>query len=107
MGEEKQNKTKPENSHNLRKLAAVANISLSENLNMTLDLLTDILFWRGRYPAPLTEDFWNKYHDEVLENSLLRSPTGGVRANPNVFPSQKVCSEIWDECLRQYEHSPT
>lgn len=93
----------PVRNHRLRQLADAAEISVSEDHSKTLDVLTHILFWRGRYPAPLDEEFWNEFHDKVLEDSLDRSQSGHTRTNLDIFPSRKVCLLIWDDCLRQYE----
>jgi len=75
--------------HNLLDLANDAEISFSDNQKKTLEFMSEILIWRGRYPTPTKAGRWNNFQDIVLEKHIIRERNGNVgvtRANPETFP---------------------
>ncbi len=86
-------------THKLSKLAFTAGITFTPNQEATLELLAEVLRWRGRYPIPLYEEDWDHYHDVVFEKHIIRETEGSIRrirANPETFPSAKNYEVIWN-----------
>jgi HEPN domain-containing protein len=76
--------------HNLLDLAEDAEISFSDNQKKTLEFMSEILIWKGRYPTPTKAGIWNNFQDNVFEKHIIRERYGNVgvtRANPETFPS--------------------
>jgi hypothetical protein len=47
--------------HNLLDLAKDAAISFSDNQKKTLEFMSEILMWKGRYPVPTHAGRWNHF----------------------------------------------
>lgn len=95
-------------THSIKVLAKDADIELNDNQICTLDLLTDIIMWLGRYPAPKTEEQWDKFHDTDFEKHIIRSKTGNTTrtmAHPERFPNLDNYMKIWEVCLTKYKES--
>lgn len=45
--------------HNLLDLARDADVGYSSNQRATLELMTEVLKWSGRYPVPTREEAWD------------------------------------------------
>jgi HEPN domain-containing protein len=76
--------------HNLLKLAKAAEVSFSDNQKNTLEFMSEILIWNGRYPTPTKAGTWNDFQDVVLQKHIIREMIGNagvIRANPETFPS--------------------
>lgn len=92
-------------THRLRDLSAAAKVTLDADQKITLDLLTEILIWQGRYPVPLASEDWDSFHDGVWEKILVRSRSANrflTRAHPKRFPSLDNYINIWDACRTRY-----
>jgi HEPN domain-containing protein len=88
-------------THKLKGLAKDAEIEISENQKMTLELLSEVLEWRGRYPVPTKEEKWDNYHDNIYEKHKIRTRKGNVgitRSNPETFPNLENYLKIWEIC---------
>lgn len=93
-------------THTLRALADNADIELNDDQKHTLDLLTAIFTWVGRYPAPKLETEWDQFHDAVFEKHIIRSKIGNTNksmANPKTYPSMANYMAIWEICLTKYK----
>lgn len=91
----------PKLTHNLNDLAKDAEIKFSENQKMTLELLSEVLRWRGRYPVPTNEGQWDDYHDKIYEKHKIRTRRGNIgvtRSNPETFPNLENYMKIWEIC---------
>ncbi|MGD0022023.1 MAG: HEPN domain-containing protein [Smithellaceae bacterium] len=91
--------------HSLRELSAKADIELDEDQKFTLDLLTEIILWLGRYPAPKSGAQWDNYHDNIFEKHIVRSQSGTTHttlANQKRLPSMENYTRIWEICLVKY-----
>ena len=85
--------------HNLLDLANLAEISFSDSQKKTLELMSEILLWKGRYPTPTNAGRWNNFQDNVLEKHIIRERNGNVgvtRANPETFPSPENYEVLWN-----------
>jgi hypothetical protein len=92
--------------HNLHLLCSRANVSLSDNQKLTLELLTETLIWAGRYPIPKTEDQWNNYNDLKLEKHVIRGASENVYrviANRETFPTLENYLKIWEVCVGEFQ----
>jgi len=92
-------------THELLGLARDAGVAFSNNQEATLDWLSEILKWSGRYPVPNNEKAWDHYFDNVQERHIVREREGNVgitRANPETFPSVKNCEKLWDLANRKW-----
>jgi HEPN domain-containing protein len=88
--------------HDLRKLAENTTIAFTKDQLHTLDHLSAIIVWRGRYPTPKATKQWDHYYDQVAENTLARSKSGAARPDPKRFPNIENYLKIWDACLNEY-----
>lgn len=92
--------------HELVHLCERANIGLSKNQKITLELLTETIVWAGRYPGPKTNERWNEYHDRIVEKHIVRSNEGNVykvMANRETFPDWNNYQKIWCDCVAEFE----
>jgi HEPN domain-containing protein len=97
------------NGHDLLLLSERANITLSGNQRLTLELFTETIIWSGRYPAPNTERKWDDYQDRILESHIVRSTVGNVSsamANRDTFPNWENYLKIWAICLAEFQSIP-
>jgi len=58
---------KLQKTHELLRLARDAGVAFSNNQEATLEWLSEILKWSGRYPVPNKEEDWDHYFDNVQE----------------------------------------
>lgn len=80
-------------THNLLKLAEVANIAplLTSDQKATLAVFSEAVFWEGKYPVPKGEDEYSK--NSKLWNRMRRPVSGQTgkliitEANPDTWPS--------------------
>lgn len=95
-----------QNTHELRGLARDAGVAFTRNQEATLELLGEILKWRGRYPVPNKEKDWDHYYDVIHERHVIREREGNVgivRANPETFPSVKNYEVLWNLANRKWD----
>jgi hypothetical protein len=93
-------------THDLPRLARDAEVAYSKEQEATLELLSEVLKWSGRYPVPTNEKAWDHYHDNVFERHVIREREGGVgttRANPETFPSVNNYEKLWDLANRKWD----
>lgn len=84
-------------THELLGLARNTGVAFSNNQEATLEWLSEILKWSGRYPVPNKEGDWDHYFDSVQERHVIRERVenvGIVRANPETFPSVEICEKL-------------
>ena len=92
-------------THELSNLASMAGVAFTENQGATLELLTAMLKWSGRYPIPNREANWDDYHDRILKKHIITEQDGNitrVRANPETFPSIDAYEALWDIANRRW-----
>jgi HEPN domain-containing protein len=92
-------------THELRRLGLNAGVAFSNNQEATLEWLSEIVKWSGRYPVPNSEQAWNHYYDDVHERLVVRERNrnaGITRANPETFPSIKNYEKLWDLADRKW-----
>lgn len=92
--------------HDLVSLCAKADVNLSDNQKITLELLSETIVWAGRYPAPKTEKRWNEYQDVIFEKHVIRSSTENrfsLMANRDTFPDWENYLKIWNVCVAEFE----
>jgi HEPN domain-containing protein len=113
------NKSEIRFEHNLLDLAKAAEISFSENQKKTLEFMTEILIWKGRYPTPTNAGRLNNFQNNILEKHIIRERNGNVgvtRANPETFPSPNnydvyemlwnIANQKWSELQMNKQGSP-
>jgi len=92
-------------THELLGLARDAGVAFSKDQEATLEWLSEILKWSGRYPVPNKEEDWEHYFDDVQEKHIIREREGNVgrvRANQETFPSVKNYEKLWDLANRKW-----
>jgi HEPN domain-containing protein len=92
--------------HDLRTLLDQAGLSLSEDKCHTLDLLSEIHIWRGRYPTPNKDHQFARFYEEILEQHIVRTRSGSVSsvlADQSRFPTLKNYNALWEILLNAYE----
>lgn len=87
-----------EKNHNLNSLYTLTDIELTEDQKCTLELLSEIIIWSGRYPVPKSEGVWDNYHDNIQEKHIVRKHEGNttlVMANRSRFPNLENYLTLW------------
>lgn len=88
------------NRHDLRDLAKTAGISFSDNQRTTLEMLSEVLIWRGRYPTPTKESSWDHYYSQVEKKHLKIERSGNTwrtLANRETFPTLQNYEKLWNQ----------
>jgi len=95
-------------NHNLIQLSKDSGVNLTKDQECTLELLSEIIIWNGRYPIPKKEEQWDNYHDVILEKHIIRERDGNTfrtLAHRGRFPSIENYKKIWDACEIEYKKS--
>ncbi|WP_187992879.1 HEPN domain-containing protein [Vibrio harveyi] len=86
------------NIHKLPVLAEELELPISNEQSDTLELLSEIIIWSGRYPVPSKGSFWDTYHDVIQKKHIIRE--GNItKPCPDRFPSLDNVSKIWKICI--------
>ena len=97
-----------EANHRLNDLCNMIGLKITENQKCTLDFLSEVVIWSGRYPVPKKEGQWNNYHDVVLEKVIVREREGSVHktlADSDRFPTVENFLDLWRLCEAEYKSS--
>lgn len=95
-----------EANHRLNDLCALVELKITNNQECTLELLSELILWSGRYPVPKKEGQWNNYHDVVQEKHIVREIEGNVHrtiANRDRFPTLNNFLNLWGLCETEYK----
>lgn len=94
-----------EPNHRLNDLCKLIGINITNDQECTLELLSEIIVWSGRYPVPKKEGHWNNYHDVIQEKHIVREhdgKVGKVIANRERFPTLRNYLLLWSMCEQEY-----
>jgi HEPN domain-containing protein len=94
-----------ETTHRLNELCKLIGLHISNDQECTLELLSEIIVWGGRYPVPKKEGQWSNYHDVVQEKHIVRKREGNVGStlvNRDRFPTLNNFLTIWSICEAEY-----
>lgn len=93
-------------SHRLNDLANDAGFKATDAQRRLLDVMTEYVYWMGRYPAPKSrEEFENTR--KILDRQRMRSPSGfGTTADPDASFSLENYSRLWDAIHLFYSGIP-
>jgi HEPN domain-containing protein len=97
-----------ETNHRLGDLCKLVGMQLSKDQEATMELLSEIIVWSGRYPIPKKEGQWDNYYDVILERHIVREQEGNVSrviANKARFPTLQNYLALWAICESLYESS--
>lgn len=97
-----------ETNHRLVDLCKLVGIQLSKDQEATMELLSEIILWSGKYPIPKKEGQWDNYYDVILEKHIVREQEGNVSrviANRARFPTLQNYLALWAMCESLYESS--
>ena len=97
-----------EANHRLNDLCTLVGLNITKDQEFTLELLSELIIWSGRYPVPKKEGQWNNYHDVVQEKHIVRKSEGNVHrtlANRDRFPSIENFLTLWKLCESEYKSS--
>lgn len=92
-------------THRLQDLNDEAGITIEQDQEATLELLSELLIWLGRYPVPKNEGQWNNFHDVLLPKHKVMEQNGTVGRvikNENTFPTLKNYLAIWSLYESEY-----
>ena len=92
-------------NHKLNDLSKNAGVNFTKDQERTLELLSEIIIWSGRYPTPKSERHWDNYHDVVLKKHIVQEKAGNtvkVYAHKKRFPSLQNYLLIWDACEKEF-----
>ena len=93
-------------NHNLVQLSKDSGVNLTEDQECTLELLTEIIIWSGRYPIPKKEGQWDNYHDVIIEKHIVREKDGNTHrtfVHRGRFPLIENYKRIWNTCELEYK----
>ena len=94
-----------ETNHRLNDLCDLVDTKITNDQKCTLELLSELIVWSGRYPVPKKQGQWNNYHDVIQEKHILREREGNVGkviANKNRFPTLQNYLALWDIYEQEY-----
>ena len=97
-----------ETNHRLNDLCTLVGLKITKNQECTLEFLSELIVWSGRYPVPKKEGQWNNYHDVVQEKHIVRERegnTGRTLANRERFPTVENFLTLWQICETEYKSS--
>ena len=97
-----------ETNHRLNDLCTLSGLNITTDQKCTLELLSELVVWGGRYPVPKKEGQWNNYHDVVQEKHIVREREGNVGrtlANRERFPSVENFLNLWGVFETEYKLS--
>lgn len=92
-------------THRLKELSDEAGIKVEQNQEITLELLSELLIWLGRYPIPKNEGQWNNFHDVLLPKHKVteqEGTTGRVIKDEKTFPTLNNYLAIWSRFESKY-----
>jgi HEPN domain-containing protein len=95
-------------NHRLNELCQLVGINVSNDQKCTLELLSELIVWSGRYPAPKSAGQWDNYHDVVQEKHIVRKHEGNawlVIANRERFPTLDNFKGLWNIFEKEYVSS--
>lgn len=95
-----------ESNHRLNDLCSLVGLKINKDQECTLELLSELIIWSGRYPVPKKEGQWNNYHDVVHEKHVVRESEGSVHrtlANRDRFPTVENFLTLWELCETEYK----
>lgn len=90
-----------EKIHVLRTLCEAAGVQLKDHQKDTLDFLSEIITWLGRYPVPKKNSSWDYFHDNIFERQIDRS-TGQALAKRDRIANMENYRKIWSVCQNSY-----
>ena len=86
-------------SHNLNQLARDARITYTTEQQKPLQILSEAIFWDGRYPVPKEEKHWDELADLKWETLYDRKPLSEsstlVVYSPNDKLNWESLQELW------------
>jgi HEPN domain-containing protein len=97
-----------ETNHRLNDLCKLIGVKITNDQECTLELLSELVVWSGRYPIPKNEGQWNNYHDVVQEKHILHEREGKVGkifANRDRFPTLQNYLALWGIFEQEYSAS--
>lgn len=92
--------------HDLLVLCELAELIVSDDQRLTLELMTQELIWLARYPTPKRPEKFDQFHDEILEKHIIRGQVGNVsstQANPKTFPTFENYKRIWTVSIETFQ----
>ena len=93
-------------NHRLNDVSSLVGLKITKNQEYTLELLSELIVWIGRYPVPKKEGQWNNYHDVVQEKHIVRERDGNVYktlSNKERFPTVENFLTLWGICQTEYK----
>lgn len=94
-----------EANHRLNDLAHLIGLKFTKDQECTLELLSELIIWSGRYPIPKKEGQWDNYLDMVQEKHVIRKREGNVGstlANRKRFPTVGNFLVLWNIVESEY-----
>ena len=94
-----------ETNHRLNDLCDLIDIKITDDQKCTLELLSEVILWSGKYPVPKKEGQWNNYHDVIQEKHIIcerEGNRGKVISNKVRFPTLTNYSALWRICENEY-----
>jgi HEPN domain-containing protein len=95
-----------ETNHRIAELVSLVGLNVTKDQECTLELLSELIVWSGRYPIPKKEGQWNNYHDVVQEKHIVREREGNVGrtlANRSRFPTVQNFLTLWNIVEAEYQ----
>ena len=86
------------NSHKLTDLAKEAGVSVTEQQEGLLEVLSEYIIWNGRYPVPKKQEYMQHLNELVTEHLYDREPFGKTYLlRPNGALNWESFNILWGE----------
>ncbi|HIF9119217.1 TPA: HEPN domain-containing protein [Photobacterium damselae] len=93
-------------NHKLQDLAYNLALPFSTEQFDTLELLSEVITWSGRYPVPKKGSHWDYYYDVVQDKHIIRNGKT-TRACSKRFPTLENFNSIWNVCYHEVSKEGT
>ena len=91
--------------HRLDDLAEIASVRYSSEQQAVLKIVSDAIYWHGRYPVPLKEEHWQKLssltRSTLLDEVPLAEGSDAIVLCPNNKLSWECLDELWSPMMER------
>tara|TARA_B110001454_G_C12723340_1_gene436840 strand:- start:54661 stop:55296 length:636 start_codon:yes stop_codon:yes gene_type:complete len=92
--------------HQLNKIAKDAGFVVTDPQRRLLDVMTEYVYWLGRYPAPKSREQFESTR-KILDGQRVKSPSGfGTVGDPEAWLNLENYQKLWAEIMAYYESIP-
>lgn len=92
--------------HQLNKIAKDADFIPTDPQKKLLDVMTEYIYWLGRYPAPKNREQFESTN-KILDKQRMKSSSGfGTTSDPEVWLNLENYQKLWSAIKAHYKSIP-